>query len=854
MSVFLALAEILFVGDGRLERDLPGLVQAGLLAMGGTLSVATDFIDGGALQYNLDTPTQPYPNASPPIVEAISELKKGETRALILSEATPLDKILRWHDPVDALATYAAIARAANPDTRVFYTETWQSLNSGTGPATEQDPAFDIPWRERIATEGDIWRAITAKASEDPLGGPVEMIPVGRAMGRLADEIAAGNVPGISSINELFQDELSPNGRGMYFVAMVELATLTGKSPEGLPARLLRTWPSKEWVITDEQAAVFQRIAWEEVQAFRDLPPVQPVSLSGAAPQPQAEATEVAATPEVKEIPVAPVPDVIDLPSVTNPSLFVGLAPVVDWSTSVPFLNLMKTARPWVGHVKGNWGGWEHDDLVKAGALDENGWPKRIPEGLGGLSTLVLTEMPRDALGLRGRYVVRYDGTATLAFEGSGTIVSNEPGRLLFDYEPSASAVILTIREMDETDPLRNMTIVREDRVAAFDQGQIFNPDWLARLRGVEGLRFMDWMQANNSRQQRFADRPKPADYTWTRQGVPLEIMIALCNELKADPWFNIPHLADDDYVRQFAQMAHDALEPGRKTWVEFSNEVWNWQFQQAQWAEDQGRARWGEEYKWVDFYALRASEVVAIWTDVYGADADKQLVRVIGTHPGYLGIEPQILDSPMVRGEGKPAPAKSFDAYAITGYFSGGLGSEKKVATIREWVVESVAAAELAAESQGLTGDEAAAYVAAHRFDEAMPKVAQELRDGSLTGDDEDTLVRNTDHDFPYQADVAAKHGLKLVMYEGGSHVVGLGDAIDDTLLTEFFMALNYSPAMGEMYQDLLKGWAKVSDQPFNHYVDVGAPGKWGSWGAMRHLGDDNARWRALATGCDGC
>ena len=105
-------------------------------------------------------------------------------------------------------------------------------------------------------------------------------------------------------------------------------------------------------------------------------------------------------------------PDIIDLPGVTNPSLFVGLAVVADWSTEQPFLDLMKSARSWVGHVKGEWGGWEHEDLVKAGALDENGWPTRIPEGLTGLSTLVLTDMPSDALGLRGRYVLRYEGTA----------------------------------------------------------------------------------------------------------------------------------------------------------------------------------------------------------------------------------------------------------------------------------------------------------------------------------------------------------------------------------------------------------------------------------------------------------
>jgi hypothetical protein len=58
----------------------------------------------------------------------------------------------------------------------------------------------------------------------------------------------------------------------------------------------------------------------------------------------------------------------------------------------------------------------------------------------------------------------------------------------------------------------------------------------------------------------------------------------------------------------------------------------------------------------------------------------------------------------------------------------------------------------------------------------------------------------------------------------------------------------------MGALYGELLAGWSLISDQPFNAFVDVYSPGKWGSWGALRHLGDDSPRWQALAKGCHGC
>jgi len=69
---------------------------------------------------------------------------------------------------------------------------------------------------------------------------------------------------------------------------------------------------------------------------------------------------------------------------------------------------------------------------------------------------------------------------------------------------------------------------------------------------------------------------------------------------------------------------------------------------------------------------------------------------------------------------------------------------------------------------------------------------------------------------------------------------------------LEDFFIALNYSEGMGQLYAELLAGWAGLSDQPFNAFVDVYSPNKWGSWGVLRHLWDDNPRWRALARGCD--
>src|SRR3990167_8706228 len=232
---------------------------------------------------------------------------------------------------------------------------------------------------------------------------------------------------------------------------------------------------------------------------------------------------------------------------------------------------------------------------------------------------------------------------------------------------------------------------------------------------------------------------------------------------------------------------------------------------------------------------AVRAAQVMDIWAQVY-ADAPDRLVRIIATQTGWLGLEDQILNAPLVIAEGLPAPASHFDAYAVTGYFSALLGADEKATMVRDWIAQSKAA------------DPSNPYALTNQL------AAQELRDGSVSGDPSDSLAAVLGEILPYQASVAANHGLRLMMYEGGTHVVGFGAQVDDPDLTAFFTQFNFSPEMGGLYQELLKGWQALSDAPFNAFVDVYRPSKWGSWGALRHLGDDNPRWQALAKGCSAC
>lgn len=65
--------------------------------------------------------------------------------------------------------------------------------------------------------------------------------------------------------------------------------------------------------------------------------------------------------------------------------------------------------------------------------------------------------------------------------------------------------------------------------------------------------------------------------------------MIDYCNRTGTSPWFCIPRRADDNYIRKFAEMVRDSLDPALLCYVEYSNEIWNSIFDQTRYCESLG-------------------------------------------------------------------------------------------------------------------------------------------------------------------------------------------------------------------------------------------------------------------------
>ncbi len=840
MSGLSTVLSVLLVGHSLFGSDGPDMLQEALRAGQGTGMVQAQIIPDASLRQNWEQSDRAEG------VDARAVLPEGGVSHLILSEAMPLADQTDWSNTEVYAQAFFGLAVSANPAAQVYLQETWHSLGSGAGGVGAGDAQGNWAWRQRLDQELSVWQGIVASvaAGNRTSTAGMALIPAGQAMGRLYDEIAAGQVPGISDINAFFADDMHLNDLGHYFVAMVQYATLTGVDPLGLPNQFNDRWGKSFDPPDADLARVLQDIAGRAVREF------QSAATAPAPVQARPEVAPIVPTgPPEKRLPRPSEPEALQAAAGAAPDhsqLGIGLASVADWSTEQPFLDVMKTARPWLGHKPGTYGGMEYEELVAGGYLDSDGWPLKMPRALSSIGTMILTDMPEAAISLKGRYRLTYDGIGVIEVAGRAQNVRYGKGEVTFDYTPGRDGVDVRVQRINMSDPPRNIRVVKLDNAARLDSGAMFNPAWTSRIGGFRVLRFMDWIETNNSTLAAWADRPKPGDFSYA-QGVPVEVMVALANELEIDPWFNMPHLADDDYMRRFASYVRDNLDPELRVYVEFSNEVWNWQFDQARWAEAQAQARWGKTDKWMQFYGLRAAEVADIWSQEFGPRHRARLINVISSQTGWMGLEAEALDAPLAQADGRAAPANSFDAYAVTGYFGGILGSDDRGMIVKGWLEEGLQQALADAKSKGLTGEAAQNHIAAHRFDHATTLAGRDLLGGSVSGNADDTVADLIDRVWPHHAAVAQAWGLDLIMYEGGSHIVGLGAQIDDPELTAFFHHLNYAPEMGGLYTALLAGWQAVGGQLFMAYSDVYAPTKWGSWGALRHLDDHNPRWNAL-------
>jgi len=503
------------------------------------------------------------------------------------------------------------------------------------------------------------------------------------------------------------------------------------------------------------------------------------------------------------------------LPDSCRLQIGTNLAGPADWGSEWPFVNIMKYGRTWTTHnaywVGGGENAWDTQVLSQI-ELDEQGYPLSLPVEIDGM------EAPQIVLGVwantealpAGEYVLLYDGTGTIDFWGDAAITSQTPGRIVLEVTPGIdNIIVMELQESQMGDHIRNIRFLLPGTEATYEETP-WTAEWLEKLEPFNALRFMDWGYTNGSRLQEWEGRPRVNDYTYTQDGVPYEWWIEICNQKQADAWVCIPHLADDDYIRQMAQLFREELDPKLTIYVEYSNEIWNWLFEQTQYCHDNG----DQNVPWPERIVPFVQNALDIWTEEF-ADEPERLIRVVGVQMSWQDVSNRIVFN-MEPG--------SFDAFTPAAYF-------------------------------GLSG-------------ESIEQL--ETLGSNATADDVISMAREDMVSNAYQwalsqhESIATELGIPMLYYEGGQHLTPepFGSVQD---YNPALVAAQTHPAMYDLYNewyDSLRTFV-TGEEPalMMNFSFIGPQsGQYGSWGLLESQFyqdapyDDAPKYRAVLDNIYNC
>ena len=421
----------------------------------------------------------------------------------------------------------------------------------------------------------------------------------------------------------------------------------------------------------------------------------------------------------------------------------------------------------------------------------------------------------------KGTYNFSFTGKATVAVElGGGStsgIIYNAKtnttsGKMSFD--PGTGGNYFWVSFRNTTGGIKNLRVLRPGYVLATKQ--VFDTTFLNHVKRFNNLRFMDMKATNGNPATTWDQRSLPTDACYTTAyGVPWETCIDLANTVNRDIWVNVPAHADDNYVRALSRLVYTRLNPNLHVYVEYSNEVWNWGFEQSHYNFDQAQAEvdrgksdlqlpgetgknadgtWEHKY---DFnyrrIAKRAKQVSDIFKRTFGEAAFGDRLRpVFASQIGWPAVGLIGLD--WINTVYGP-PKNFFYGYAGAPYFNLGEADSKTDLT-KDQVLKSMS-------------DTIDSYADVHGGGNMIAQYAA----------------------------TATYYGLKLLAYEGGPDTFG-----PNNIAAKREASLD--PKMRELCVRYLNNWYKFGGGLFNWFV-AGAGDyntQYGTWGLTNDMTNQQA------------
>ena len=327
-------------------------------------------------------------------------------------------------------------------------------------------------------------------------------------------------------------------------------------------------------------------------------------------------------------------------------------------------------------------------------------------------------------------------------------------------------------------------------------------------------------------------NRARPSNAFWSlKDGVPLEVIVALCNKLQTNCHINVPLSYSDSDIQAMAQLVmsgsgmqsgYSGLSAPLTGSFELSNEVWNgYAYTQYDVAASLGSATWptqpssGGNYAWNrNYFGMRTAQMASNLQTAVGTTLFARVIPVLGAQAAVTNSAIAALQSPYW--SGGPASNYPIKAIAIAPY-GGNIPSAADCSAMTGQSDGGLS--DFFATLTGQTGSSGYTYT-------SVPA------DGYL-GQTED-WIKN------YVTLMSGYPSMKLIAYEGGQNFY---DTASGTCpgWGPLITAAERDSRMGTAYSDYLHFWQTTvgsgSANMNNIFNDIYPFSPYGMWGLLESV-----------------